>query len=83
MLCLITGDINIDHFEWFLHITVFPPVISKYVGWNTLKLCQYPVSRYSLSSNSHLLILASTDDSYYSAAGQMVLFYFYHSFYIY
>lgn len=47
-LCLVTGDVNLDHLE----------LISE-VGRDTLKLC-----KFCFTSNFHLLIFTSTGGSY-------------------
>lgn len=47
-VCLITGDINLDHSvkvasARFLHHIIFPLIINTYLGGDTFKFCSCPV----------------------------------------
>lgn len=76
LLCLISGEINIDHLRWFLYfkVTVFSFHNKDLVGKYFLRPCQYPVSPYTFSSNICLLILGCINDFYYCDACQIMLF---------
>lgn len=82
---LITADINLDHLvkvvsARILHCkgTIFPFAINKYSGGDTLRLCTYSASLYTLTNFS----THSACSNYYSGS-LVAIFYFPHSFYIY
>ena len=45
LVILITGDVYLPHLPKRLgKVTIFPFLVNKYLGGDTVRLCKYPVS---------------------------------------